>query len=122
VRQQPCWQQAGISQSAIHERRQIEESTRSQVQSVCGESGLSPQQKREKIRQIREQAHQQMERLISPAQQESLRACQQERSEAHGGHIGGVHHGGGGSGPCGELAPGTGTAHPMEPEPEPEQK
>ena len=34
-RQKPCWQQAGISQSALQQRKQIEESTRSQVESVC---------------------------------------------------------------------------------------
>jgi hypothetical protein len=120
--QQPCWQQAGISQSAIQQRKQVEESTRSQVQAVCSDSSLSPQQKREKIRQLHEQAHHQIEGLISPSQQEALKACQQERSGVHGGH-GGV-HAGGGVGPCGEPVPGKGTARSTnpEPEPEPEQK
>jgi hypothetical protein len=123
VQQQPCWQQAGISQSAMQQRRQIEESTRSQVQSVCSDSSLSVQQKREKIRQLREQAHQQMEGLISPSQQQGLKACQQERAGARGGH-GGGHPGGGGAGPCGELASGKGTLQPTGPErePEPDQK
>jgi len=31
----PCWEVAGISKSAIAERRRIEQETRSQVQSVC---------------------------------------------------------------------------------------
>jgi hypothetical protein len=121
VQQQPCWQQAGISQSAMQQRRQIEESTRSQVQSVCSDSSLSVQQKREEIRQLREQARQQIEGLISPSQQEALKACQQERAGARGGH---VHPGGGGMGPCGELAPGKATPQPTvpEPAPEPEQK
>ena len=124
ARQQPCWQQAGISQSAMQQRRQIEESTRAQIQSVCSDSSLTPQQKREKIRQLHEQTRQQVEGLISPAQQQALRACQQERSAAHGGRIGGVHHGGGGSGPCGELASGKGIAPQPEAEPEhePEQQ
>jgi hypothetical protein len=122
--QQPCWQQAGISQSAMQQRRQIERTTHAQVQSVCADSSLSPQQKHEKIRQLHEQTRQQVEGLISPAQQQALRACQQERSAAHGGHIGGGHHGGGGSGPCGELASGKGSAPQPEAEPEhePEQK
>jgi hypothetical protein len=124
ARQQPCWQQVGISHSAMQQRRQIERSTHAQVQSVCADSSLSPQQKHEKIRQLREQARLQVEGLVSPSQQQALRACQQERSVAHGGHIGGVHHGGGDSGPCGELAFGKGsTPQPeAEPEHEPEQK
>ena len=124
ARQQPCWQQVGISHSAMQQRRQIERSTHAQVQSVCADSSLSLQQKHEKIRQLREQARLQVEGLVSPSQQQALRACQQERSVAHGGHIGGVHHGGGDSGPCGELAFGKGsTPQPeAEPEHEPEQK
>ena len=124
VQQQPCWQQAGISQSAMQQRRQIEESTRSQVQSVCSDSSLSSQQKREKIRQLREQARQQVEGLVSASQQQALRACQQERAGARGGHVGGAHPGGGGMDPCGELASGKATPQPTvpEPAPEPEQK
>jgi hypothetical protein len=108
----------------MQQRRQIERTTHAQVQSVCADSSLSPQQKHEKIRQLHEQTRQQVEGLISPAQQQALRACQQERSAAHGGHIGGGHHGGGGSGPCGELASGKGSAPQPEAEPEhePEQK
>ena len=47
----PCWEVAGISKSAIAERRRIEQETRSQVQSVCNDSSLNEQQKREKIRE-----------------------------------------------------------------------
>ncbi len=122
--QQPCWQQAGISQSAMQQRRQIERSTHAQVQSVCADSSLSPQQKHEKIRQRREQAHLQVEGLVSPSQQQALRACQQERAAAHGGHVGGIHPGVGGRGPCGELVSGKGTGRPLdaEPEAEPDEK
>jgi hypothetical protein len=120
-RQQPCWQQAGISQSAMQQRRHIEQSNLIQIQAVCSDSSLTPQQRHEKIHQIHEQTRQQIEGLISPAQQQALRACQQEHSVAHGGHIGGAPHGGGGSGPCGELASGKGSAQHSEGEPE-EQK
>ncbi len=101
-RQIPCWEQAGVSKAAIEQRRQIEQSTRAQVEVVCAESGLSVQQKHEKIREIREHARQEMESLITPQQQEALRACQQERSR--GGHPGVGGHGGGGVGPCGEMS------------------
>src|SRR6266704_5154133 len=68
----PCWEVAGISKSAIAERRRIEQETRSQVQSVCNDSSLNEQQKREKIREIRQQSHQQIDALISPQQQDTV--------------------------------------------------
>ncbi|PYV66132.1 MAG: hypothetical protein DMG96_43295 [Acidobacteria bacterium] len=46
--EKPCWEVAGISKSAIAERSRIEQETRSQVQSVCNDSSLNEQQKREK--------------------------------------------------------------------------
>src|SRR5438876_10353803 len=36
--EKPCWEVAGISKSAIAERRRIEQASRSQVQSVANES------------------------------------------------------------------------------------
>jgi Spy/CpxP family protein refolding chaperone len=97
--QSPCWQQAGVSQSAIQKHRQIEESTRSQVESVCADSALTPQQKHEKIRQLHQEAQQQVRSLISPQQEQTLKSCHERRGE--GPHMGGVH--GGGGGPCGEM-------------------
>lgn len=100
VRQEPCWQVAGISQSAIRERRTLQQQARSEVQSVCADSALTGQQKAAKIRQIHQQTRQQVQALISPSQQQALRECNQSR-----GH--GMSHGGGrtagGSGPCGSL-------------------
>ena len=102
-RQEPCWQEAGISKGAMQERKSIEQSTRSEVQSVCANSSLTPQQRREQIRSIRERSHQQIDALISPQQREALKTCQQSRGKGHPGG-GGFHGGGGhGEGPCGEL-------------------
>jgi hypothetical protein len=99
--EKPCWEVAGISKSAIAERSRIEQETRSQVQSVCNDSSLNEQQKREKIGGIRQQSHQQIDALISPQQREALKACQKERAAASAGHgAGGIHRGGG---PCGEM-------------------
>ncbi len=113
AREQPCWQQVGIPRSAIERRRQIEQNTHSQLQAVCNDSSLSPQEKREKIRQIRERAHQEVEAVISPQQQQELKACQEERAAARGeggrGHSGGGMHRGGSSGPCGEMPSGKDT-------------
>jgi len=104
--QPPCWEEAGISKSVIDERRRIEQRTHAEVRSVCSDSSLTTQQKKEKIQEIRKQAHQQTEGLITPQQQEALKACQQARNGGghHGGGGGGVHVGGGhGGGPCGDM-------------------
>jgi hypothetical protein len=112
VRQEPCWQEAGVSKAAMEQRRSIEQSVRGQVASVCANSSLTPQQRQQQIRQIHEQARQQMEALISPQQQEAIKSCQASRG--HGGigvHVGGGGHGG--MGPCGEMP----SAKPSTPPP-----
>lgn len=93
-RHQPCWRQAGVSQSAFQQHRSIEMRTRSEVQSVCSDSSLTPQQRAEKIRQIREQARAQQESLLTPQQAAAFRSCRQQRGEVG-------HPGAGGIGPCG---------------------
>jgi hypothetical protein len=96
--QSPCWKQAGISQSSIEQRKRIEESVHGQVESVCSDSSLTPQQKQQKIRQLHQEARQQMQGLINPQQEQALKACRERRGEAP--RMGGVH---GGAGPCGEM-------------------
>jgi len=104
--QPPCWEQAGISKAAMQQRRQIQQETQSQVQAVCADSSLTPQQKAAKIREIHQQAHQQSEALITPAQTEAMKACQQERA-ANAPHPPVPHPGTPhpGAGPCGEMIP-----------------
>jgi hypothetical protein len=111
VRQEPCWQVAGISRSAMQQVRSIRQQARMEVEGVCANSSLSLQQKRQQVREIREKERQQVEALISPAQEEARRACRQERGI--GGHAGrGIRAGG----PCGEMP--KGKKAPPEPEPE----
>jgi hypothetical protein len=105
-KQEPCWEVAGVSKSAIEQRRTINQHARQEIEAVCVNSSLSMQQKREEIRQIHQRERQEIEAIITPAQQEAMHACQQERN--HGG--GGGH--GGGKGPCGELP----KAHPEKDE------
>jgi hypothetical protein len=100
-RQEPCWQVAGVSKSAIQQRQALARQARQEIESVCASPSLSVTQKRERIREIRRQEHLQVEALISSQQQEAIRACQQGR----GGHLGGGGHfsGGHGAGPCGTI-------------------
>lgn len=136
ARGEPCWKQIGISQSVAQKHHQIEQSTRSEVESVCNDSSLSAQQKQDKIRQLHEQERKQMEALITPQQEQQLKACREQRREGAGAQGGGggekgTHRGGagaqggggekgmhrgGGESPCGQLASGGKSAHESEPD------
>jgi hypothetical protein len=103
LRPEPCWQVAGVTKSALQERRVIAQHARHEITAVCANSSLSPGQKRHEIQQIHQRERQQIEAVITPAQQEAMRSCQQQRNPAHsgGGHVAGGH----GSGPCGQTPP-----------------
>jgi len=76
---EPCWEQAGISKNVMEQRRSIQESTRSEIRAVCSEPNLSEEQKRERIRQIRQAARERADAIISPAERQQLEACQRAR-------------------------------------------
>jgi hypothetical protein len=115
--QPPCWQEAGVSKSAMEQRQAIQRKTKSEVEAVCAETSLTPQQRQQKIQQIHQQAKQEMDALVSPQQLEAMRSCQMSRN--HGGAHPGVGHpvAGGGHGPCGELP--SGLHPPKTPTPSP---
>ncbi len=112
-RPEPCWQVAGVSRSAIQQARAIRQQARQEVEAVCANSSLSPQQKRQQIQEIRQKERQQVEGVISPAQEQSMQACRKERGLGGGGHVG---RGGHGSGPCGEMPAGKKAEKEAEPE------
>jgi len=101
---EPCWEVAGISKSAMQQRHLLAQQTRQEVEAVCANASLTAAQKRQRIREIHQQERQQAQGIISPQQEEALRACREERGG--GTHVGGGHVGGHGAGPCGTL-PGT---------------
>ena len=80
---QPCWQVAGIEKSVMEQRWALERDTRSQISAACSDSSLTPQQKQQKAREIREQSRQKMIALVTPDQETKLTACQQERGMNH---------------------------------------
>ncbi len=123
---EPCWQQAGIQKSVMEQRWAIERETRSQIESVCSNSSLTPQQKRQQAHEIREQGRVKMEGLVTPEQEKTLTACQQERGTNHPGGGGGQGTGGGcgewqhngsgaGSNPNGAPGAGSGSGNPPPP-------
>jgi hypothetical protein len=107
--QEPCWEVAGVSKSAMQQRRAISQRARQGVEGVCANSALSIQQKRQEIQQIRQRERQEIEAITTPAQQEAMRSCQEQR---HPVASGGGHAVGGG--PCGEMPVG----HKPNPQPE----
>src|SRR6266487_632621 len=100
VREEPCWQKVGITKEANEQRDAIALDTHSQVQAVCSDSSLTPQQKKQKIQQIHKESKQKVGGLISDQQQEELHACQKERAANQPTSPGTQHAGGG---PCGET-------------------
>jgi len=84
----------------MEQRHLIGQQTRQEVEAVCANASLPAAQKQERIRAIHQEERQRMDALISPAQREAMRTCQQQRG---GVHVGGGHVGGHGAGPCGTL-------------------
>ena len=99
-KQKPCWQEAGISKAAMEERRSIQQSARQQIEAICSQPGLSDKQRNEEIGAVNQATRQKLVGLITPSQQETLRACNEARAANAAPHphpAGGVHAGGG---PC----------------------
>lgn len=88
-----CMPQAGIEKSVMEQIHSIVHDAHSQVESVCSNSSLTPQQKQQHPREIRERAMQKRESLMTADQQMTLMACQQARNGNHAG-AGGPHEGG----------------------------
>lgn len=99
----PCWQVAGISKSAMDERQAIQQRTRAEVEAVCADPSLSQQQRQQKIREIHEQAKQELDALVSPQQMEALKSCQQARNHGGSHPAPGRPSASAGHGPCGEM-------------------
>jgi hypothetical protein len=88
---EPCWRQAGIDRSIVEQRRSIERDAHYRVDAACENSSLTPPQRRRQAREIRQQAKEKSDALITSDQRSALQACQQDRAEyqASRGHHGG---------------------------------
>jgi hypothetical protein len=93
----------------MEQHRSIEMDAHSQVASVCENSSLTPQQKQQQVKEIRQQAQQKLDALLTPEQQGTLHACQQQRA-ANGAPNGG--HRPGGAAPCGNFGGSQGRQNP----------
>ena len=102
----PCFKQAGVSDETWQKIMGIHKATHEQVVGICENSSLSASQKRDQIRQARRQTQKQVHDLLTPQQQDAVKACRQQRRAGHqgmGGRMeGGMHRGGGGD-PCARI-------------------
>jgi Spy/CpxP family protein refolding chaperone len=100
----PCFKQAGVSDDTWQKIRDIHKTTHQQVVSICENSSLSAQQKREQVRQAFQQTEQQVHGLLTPQQQDALKQCRQEPRgdrKGMGGGMRGMRRGGGD--PCARI-------------------
>lgn len=101
----PCFKQAGVSDETWQKIMGIQKATHEQVVGICENSSLSASQKRDQIRQARRQTQQQVHDLLTPQQQDAVKACRQQRRENRGEMGGGrrrMRRGGGGD-PCARI-------------------
>jgi len=117
TRQEPCWRQAGIDRSVMEQHRTIDRDAHAQINAVCENSSLTPQQKQEQARAIKRQAKEKMDALLTPDQAKSLQACQGARAadRPHAEHRGGPC--GGEQSPQAPASAPTGKAEGSNPQP-----
>ncbi len=101
----PCFKQAGVSEDTWQKIRDIHKNNHQQVVSICENSSLSAQQKRDQVRQAFQQTEQQVHGLLTPQQQDALKQCRQERRGDRKGMRGGMRgmHRRGGGDPCARI-------------------
>jgi hypothetical protein len=77
----PCWRQAGIAPEMVNQRWKIEDDAKTQINAVCSDPTLGPQQKTEKIHEINNDRDEQITRLIPANQLTAFNACQAKREQ-----------------------------------------
>lgn len=94
-----CFQKAGLDKSAMQQLFSIQREAHSQIEGVCSNTSLTPEQRQQQVQEIHQQTHQKIGGLITPEQEKELMACKQQQQG------GGANHPGGGigmGGGCGE--------------------
>ena len=71
-----------LSQDQKNQIKQFRENAKSQIEAVRNDSSLTPEQKEEKIRQIRRETHKQVLGVLTPEQRKIVKERQRERRAA----------------------------------------
>ena len=74
-------QQLGLTDQQKTQLQAMHQDTKSKVEAVCNNSSLSPQQKMDQIRSIRQGQQQQMMTILTPDQQAKLKQMRERRHE-----------------------------------------
>ncbi len=102
----PCFKQAGVSDETWQKIMQIHKANHQNMVGICENTALSAQQKRDQIKQAFRDTQKQVHELLTPQQQDAIKACRQERRgerQGMGGSMGGMHRGGRGGDPCARI-------------------
>ncbi|HKN34107.1 MAG TPA: hypothetical protein VJX16_12790 [Terriglobales bacterium] len=103
VRQTLCWRQAGISPAAMNQRWKIQDNAKGRISEVCTEATLTPEKKRDRIRQINQETEQEIAKIIPAKQLDAFKACQAEQDREKAKHLGKA--AAKELGPCGGIIP-----------------
>ena len=81
-RQTPCWRTAGIAPELINREWEIHDDAHGKINEVCSDATLTAEQKLAKIREIDQEAEQEIAKLIPTKQLEMYRTCQAQEASA----------------------------------------
>jgi Spy/CpxP family protein refolding chaperone len=98
----PCFKQAGVSDETWQKIAEIHKANHQNVVGICENSSLSPQQKRDQVRQAFRDTQKQVHALLTPQQQDAVKQCRKERWGNRKG-MGGMRHGGRNGDPCARI-------------------
>jgi hypothetical protein len=73
-----CLLHAGISKDLMDQRMSIMKQTRSQIETICGDSSLTNSDKQAQVRQARQDARKQIADAVTPEQEKAIESCQRE--------------------------------------------
>jgi hypothetical protein len=96
-----CLLHAGISKDLMNQRQSILRQSRSQIESICGDSSLTTSQKLAQVRQARQDVRKQISEVITPEQEKAIESCQRSAD---------LPPGNGQQNPCGGSNPGNANA------------
>ena len=81
-----CWQQAGISPAAMNQRWKIQDNAKGRINAVCTDPTLTPEKKRDRIRQINQETEQEIAKIVPSKELETFKACEAEQDREQAKH------------------------------------
>jgi hypothetical protein len=73
-----CWREAGISPKLVNQRWQIEADAKAKIGGACSDDSLTPERKRDKVRQIDAETEREIAKIIPAEQLAAFKGCQAE--------------------------------------------